>query len=405
LSLPNCNHVFCEDCLINYLKFEITTGKVSSIKCPLEVCLLPITESYITNILEPRSQSILIKYRKFKVDFEVLSDPNKKWCIRANCNTWLLKNPLSNHLICPKCNQEFCFLCNNAWHENKSCEEAIDEDYLKYEAEVMVKHCPKCDWKIEKNEGCNHMHCRCGHHFCWLCLGDYENGYCVNKCPKFPANFLHNNMADQLIFMENLEWELQIMRLEESKWTWFDDMGSLLGKFKYFIAFLISFMSFPIILIVIFYGTTIFGIFCEPMRKVIRIIRGIDEYPIDVEFRCDSFENGCYLLAFMPFFLFMNVVLLAIYFGLEFLFYIEKHIYTNFLKYFIILDRTNNVYAIFRHLKLMMMRNTPRMIVENENENAEMREMRVVKMLAAISFFFILAIHFLLIMIVLKHTI
>ena len=40
-------------------------------------------------------------------------------------------------------------------------------------AAVHTKPCNKCHHRIEKNGGCNHMTCRCGHEMCWLCGGDY----------------------------------------------------------------------------------------------------------------------------------------------------------------------------------------------------------------------------------------
>ena len=44
--------------------------------------------------------------------------------------------------------------------------------------EKKTKRCPKCSEPIEKNAGCNHMTCRCGHQFCWLCLGPFPNCNC-----------------------------------------------------------------------------------------------------------------------------------------------------------------------------------------------------------------------------------
>ena len=37
-----------------------------------------------------------------------------------------------------------------------------------------ILQCPKCNVCIEKNGGCNHMHCcKCKYDFCWICLGGY----------------------------------------------------------------------------------------------------------------------------------------------------------------------------------------------------------------------------------------
>jgi ariadne-1 len=42
-----------------------------------------------------------------------------------------------------------------------------------------TKPCPKCSKPIEKNQGCNHMHCAvaaggCGQHFCWMCGKEWD---------------------------------------------------------------------------------------------------------------------------------------------------------------------------------------------------------------------------------------
>jgi hypothetical protein len=39
-------------------------------------------------------------------------------------------------------------------------------------SEMQIKLCPECNVSVNKIEGCNHMKCQCGTHFCWVC--DYS---------------------------------------------------------------------------------------------------------------------------------------------------------------------------------------------------------------------------------------
>jgi hypothetical protein len=48
----------------------------------------------------------------------------------------------------------------------------MDEETRRWFSENSKK-CPECSHPIQKNEGCNHMTCRCGCHFCWLCLENF----------------------------------------------------------------------------------------------------------------------------------------------------------------------------------------------------------------------------------------
>ncbi len=77
-------------------------------------------------------------------------------------------NPRSAHYqrhqaspVCPA-GHRFCQRCLDA-HDGV-CEDLRDE-----QLEHGFRRCPRCRIPIQKIDGCNHMTCSCGQHFCWLC--------------------------------------------------------------------------------------------------------------------------------------------------------------------------------------------------------------------------------------------
>ena len=76
------------------------------------------------------------------------------------------------------CAEDYCLDCRIEYHVDKACIEFKaervnnqDESELidKLKNEFKLKQCIKCKFWVEKNEGCNHMTCRCKNEFCWLC--------------------------------------------------------------------------------------------------------------------------------------------------------------------------------------------------------------------------------------------
>lgn len=99
------------------------------------------------------------------------------------------------------CGQVWCFKCGEKVHWPASCHQAEsfrqevhkrgdDVNDLDWLVIVHVKKCPRCHQPMEKNGGCQHMSCRCGHHFCWECLGDWSAHGTTLTCPQGKRNLL-----------------------------------------------------------------------------------------------------------------------------------------------------------------------------------------------------------------------
>jgi hypothetical protein len=68
-----------------------------------------------------------------------------------------------------------CLKCMTRRHPG-SCDAAASMDAETREMLVgSTKSCPGCSTLITKNDGCNHMTCRCGQHFCWRCLKPFSH--------------------------------------------------------------------------------------------------------------------------------------------------------------------------------------------------------------------------------------
>ena len=89
-------------------------------------------------------------------------------------------------VVCPACDHEFCGLCARPWsalsnssgvrvcHTGKLCslysKRASDDDGFLDAADAGdARLCPGCSMRTNRTDGCNHMTCVCGYHWCYIC--------------------------------------------------------------------------------------------------------------------------------------------------------------------------------------------------------------------------------------------
>ncbi len=199
-KITSCKHVYCQDCLSQYLKTKIADGDVSRIECPTcNALILPSLIKRLISIEDFNRFDKLLLQRTLEGMFDIT------YCPLPSCRCATVKEADSNMSQCPRCSFCFCVLCRHTWHGVAPCKlltqdlkelievwdtleepekkklaeqyggrKKLETAFQEFESVKWVysnsKKCPSCSSNIQKTEGCNKMTCtQCQSHFCWLC--------------------------------------------------------------------------------------------------------------------------------------------------------------------------------------------------------------------------------------------
>ena len=138
-----CEHYFCNDCYIDYLKEKITNANVSKILCMQHGCGTILETKFIKKILEG-NKDLIEKYDKFLQRKKMLEQSDKiRFCPIPDCEGYAEKKGKNKYI---KCNygHEFCFDCGSKPHGRKKCADIMDKEFEEWKSHKIVKRCPCC---------------------------------------------------------------------------------------------------------------------------------------------------------------------------------------------------------------------------------------------------------------------
>jgi hypothetical protein len=174
--LGKCDHIFCKDCLSNYVRYKIIDGNVYPKCCyflnneessttqesnstatttaapRLKFCNQVILHSDIISLLE-NDITTLEKYHRFKFCKE-----NKHARECPNCHTFMLGTPdTTSKIICSYCDHTFCYYHSNAHDFEKypTCadyEKTLEAANKETDAALagVARRCPGCNMMVMK---------------------------------------------------------------------------------------------------------------------------------------------------------------------------------------------------------------------------------------------------------------
>ena len=94
-KVEKCGHAFCSDCWFDSLSIKIQENKLPSIKCLDYKCKEKLSDDFIINILS-RDINLLKKYKRYKLELEIINSPNKKLCPYPDCDSYLELKDINN---------------------------------------------------------------------------------------------------------------------------------------------------------------------------------------------------------------------------------------------------------------------------------------------------------------------
>jgi hypothetical protein len=178
-------HSSCKDCQVNFFEHRVLLLGLPFDSCSGHnfgsgPCKKNVDEK-IGNFIPPELSGQYVFNNMAATDKSVP-------CPGTNCRAFFEVDGLKSGLFtCSHCETTFCINCLKiGGHPGNLCEEVHQEDF----SDFKVKPCPRCKALIQRKDGCNHLTCRCGHHFCDSCGKSMEtqdrpnDHFGVGKCAK-----------------------------------------------------------------------------------------------------------------------------------------------------------------------------------------------------------------------------
>jgi hypothetical protein len=176
-SLTQCNagHLFCLDCVKNYVENEVFTELRNELHCidTASKCQEPFPESTIKKALSPE---VYQKYVKFVQMIEIKKAGLEGLTNCLHCDYMYCMGPDDTVFNCRGCNKQTCILCEQTAHPNQPCpkKEILTEEHKRKAVEeeltkLRLRKC-QCGTEFIKTEGCNKIHCtKCNKTMCYVC--------------------------------------------------------------------------------------------------------------------------------------------------------------------------------------------------------------------------------------------
>ncbi|RYP65651.1 hypothetical protein DL771_008203 [Monosporascus sp. 5C6A] len=181
LARAPCRHEYCRECLGRLFQDAMVDESLFPPRC----CKQPI----------PLHQNLVFLdadvARRFQHKAVEFSTPNRTYCHNGRCGAFVPPSryvrddgggrggAVATAACCGECGARTCTECKGAAHGGGDCPNDVQlQRVIQLAREQGWQRCQNCWCMVELNMGCNHMTCRCGFQFCYVCGSEWKTCQC-----------------------------------------------------------------------------------------------------------------------------------------------------------------------------------------------------------------------------------
>lgn len=229
-------HSYCKDCFIRLVTAAVQNEQQWPPKCCLNQIPFRVIVKHIPDELKTTFQERASEWE--------LPVSERVYCSNPECAVWIQPKKINLAKRQAKCERGHvtCTICRGRAHSSDDCPQDYDMNLTNILAEEEGwKRCSNCHALVEHKEACQHMTCRCGHEFCYVCGQRWRTCQCSMQ-QLYALKEAVDNRREQRRFKEQVEAEelrailaqieeferqeaeraelerLEQLRLEEERW-------------------------------------------------------------------------------------------------------------------------------------------------------------------------------------------
>jgi len=171
-----CNDIYCKPCLKDFFMRVAYDEGLFPPKCHSQPIELSVIEADL-------SAEDLAVYRSAELEF---GSTCRVYCADPACAKFIpIAHRTLDTALCAVCGVESCMHCKALAHHGSACpEDKEGQSLIQFANEQGWKACHGCSRIVSRDEGCDHMTCKCGTEFCYRCGTQWKRCGCSDWVPE-----------------------------------------------------------------------------------------------------------------------------------------------------------------------------------------------------------------------------